>query len=457
MVQGDGKRVLIVGGAGNMGQWLTLYLARNGCDVSIYDTSPHLPAVLDDVMRRARAQSIPWDGSYIESLDELHKFDVVIIAVPIGSVEESIRECAGRMKPSSLLMDIASRKVAPVRAMVKYAPPHISIIGTHPLFGYNVSNVRGHTVVITEVPGRCSEEWCRWLVEIFESEGAIVIFTTPEHHDEMMSAIQTLVHFAYIALGKTFRAVGMNIDELYNFKTPFFESVFHFLGRILGQSPEVYAAIQMDPYISDIREKFIRECSKLLEKASSKDALLDDLRALRDYFGEANISFASMTSKRLVDDLVEARVELLSSVGKEVAVRNVKKGTVHIGTLESIDLKNDAILLREGRERVRLKFKGVEILGEEFLRAWKLRNAPRCRRDLSFKIRREVDPEALLEILRGVDGIVEARIIDTYSGGQIEPGWLGVTFRLIALRENLDGALKRSRETLARLGGVPRS
>ncbi|MDI6640032.1 MAG: prephenate dehydrogenase/arogenate dehydrogenase family protein, partial [Methanocellales archaeon] len=172
------SKVLIVGGAGNMGQWFARFLMRQNYAVTIADIDPHAKEVAKEL-----------GAGFVEDASEAAgDFDIVLISVPIDVTEEVIGEIAPCMRPSSLLMDVTSVKKGPMKAMRK-APKGVELIGTHPMFGPMVPDPKGQTVILVPVKGRC-ESWLTKIVALFEDNGAHVEFLSADEHDQMMAVIQ---------------------------------------------------------------------------------------------------------------------------------------------------------------------------------------------------------------------------------------------------------------------------
>jgi prephenate dehydrogenase len=252
-------KMLILGGTGETGSWFARYFKARGLDVSVWGPSRKL-----DVADRlgVRFAEDP------ESEAELS--DVVLVSVTIDKTLETIARFAPRMRPGSLLMDVTSLKSEPVKAMDCYAPPGVEVLGTHPMFGPTMPTLNGQTIILTPVMGR-SQSWMPVMKDLFESDGARIEVLGAEEHDEIMAVVQALTHFAYIGIGATLKALDVDIQRSRRFMSPVYEIMIDLVGRILNQSPELYASIQENPKATKVRQAFIGECMRLCEKADSGD------------------------------------------------------------------------------------------------------------------------------------------------------------------------------------------
>ncbi|MDM7934482.1 MAG: prephenate dehydrogenase/arogenate dehydrogenase family protein [Methanothrix sp.] len=251
--------MLIVGGTGETGSWFARYFKEKGLDVSVWGPSGRIEVAERIGVRYAH----DW-------LREVEESDIVLISAPIDRTVEVIREVAPRMHPGSLLMDVTSLKSGPVRAMRTFSPKGVEAIGTHPMFGPTMPTMRGQTIILTPVEGK-SGRWLPVIRSIFESDGARIEILDADEHDEIMAVVQALTHFAYIGIGATLRALDFDVERSRRFMSPVYEIMLDFVGRILDQSPELYASIQQNPKAMRTRQTFVLECMRLCEAADAGD------------------------------------------------------------------------------------------------------------------------------------------------------------------------------------------
>lgn len=204
----------IIGGTGGMGKWFASFFQRVGYPVEVSG-------------RRIG----PDAGQMAE------RCPVVVVSVPMEATDAVVRTIGPLMKRDSLLMDLTSLKVAPVRAMLEASISEV--IGLHPLFGPRVAFLRGQNIALCPVRG---ERWLSWLKNILARNGAILVETTPEEHDKMMALVQALNHFNTLMLGLTLTGQGVSLEELQRFSTPLFRERLDHLNRIISH-PELYAGL----------------------------------------------------------------------------------------------------------------------------------------------------------------------------------------------------------------------
>jgi prephenate dehydrogenase len=205
----------IIGGTGGIGKWFADFFAREGYAVRVSGKSEGIS--LPELAAACR---------------------IVIVAVPIASTIDVIREVGPLLPEEALLMDLTSLKEKPVRAML--AASRAEVIGCHPLFGPDVPSMNGQNIVLCPARGG---KWLGFLQEIFAKNGARITVTAPAEHDRMMALIQGLTHMETLLTGLTLRDSGVEPSELAAFSTPVFRTKEAIAGKVFGPRPGLYAAL----------------------------------------------------------------------------------------------------------------------------------------------------------------------------------------------------------------------
>jgi prephenate dehydrogenase len=193
---------------------------------------------------------------------------VVVVSVPIGVTVEIIKQIGPHMKQDALLMDLTSLKAEPIKAMLQSSS--CEVIGLHPLFGPDVDNIAGCTVVLC--PAR-TERWLDWTKGILTKHGAIVVETTPDRHDELMALVQVLNHVNSITMGMVLSEWGVDLAELQRFATPMFTAKLDIIKEIFTNNPRLYAEIiALNPHTNQIIEFYRRIVSDIETLSKQGDA-----------------------------------------------------------------------------------------------------------------------------------------------------------------------------------------
>jgi prephenate dehydrogenase len=374
----------IVGGYGEMGRWFERFLSEREMDVTLVGRSSH--------------------ADYAD-------FDIVVIAVPIDVTCDVIAQVAPQMKPGAVLFDIASIKVKPVKQMLTSAPQDVELVSVHPLFGPGMPDMDGQTVIVTPVRG---ERGRRFLVDLFENAGAHVEELSAEEHDRLMSVIQGLTHFGYIATGVTLEALHFDIKRSRRFMSPVYEILIDFVGRILGQNPALYASIQMNADRS-VHEAFLTQCAALVDIINAKDhdAFVATMKRAAKHFGDAEP--ALKRSNKLVMANIKELEDFKRSIGSTCGLRNVYSGAVHVGVIKSASPREIAI--EERSKDVILKTENVQLMSEEEVARYRLAQGQRSR-DFSATFPPGADPTIVARVLSTIADVTAVGVVDQYAPRQ---------------------------------------
>ena len=373
-------KAAIVGGHGEMGRWFERFLVERDISVTL-------------VGRSSQAR-------YAD-------YDLVLIAVPIDVTCDVIALVAPQMAPGSLLFDITSVKRAAVKQMLSSAPRDVELVSVHPLFGPSMPDMEGQTVLVIPVRG---ERGCRFLIDLFENAGAHVEELTAEEHDRLMSVIQGLTHFEYIATGVTLEALRFDIKSSRRFMSPVYEIVIDFVGRILGQNPLLYASIQMNTDRS-VHEAFLTQSAALVDiiNANDRDAFVAMMKKAAKHFGDAEP--ALKRSNKLIMANIRELEDFKRSIGSVRGLRNVYTGAAHFGVIKSASPRE--VVVEERSKDVVLKTENVQLMSGEEVERYRLARGQR-HRDFSAVFPSGADPKTVARLLGTIAEVTSVSVIDQY-------------------------------------------
>lgn len=193
------------------------------------------------------------------SLEDAAACDVVMLAVPVQSMQAVIGAIAPHVRPGALVLDVASVKLLPARWMAEALPDSVDIVATHPLFGPQSARngLAGQPLVVCPVRGEAHHK----VAEFGRSLGLAVSITTPEEHDREMAYVQALTHL----IGRTLVNIRIPDEEL---KTNSYQHLLELCGLIGDDSKQLFFAIQnLNPFAQEITGRFIAEANSLLAES----------------------------------------------------------------------------------------------------------------------------------------------------------------------------------------------
>jgi chorismate mutase / prephenate dehydrogenase len=273
-----GAQVLIVGGLGSMGRFLSHWFLQSDYQVRVLDRED-------------------WDnvGSLTAGLD------LCLLAVPIDVTPEVAQRIGPHLPRECVLCDITSLKREPMGAMLQsHQGP---VMGLHPLFGPSTKTMDRQIVVVS--PGR-EEAKCQWLLDQLAVWGNVLVETSPEEHDEIMGIVQALRHFATFTFGQFLYARRVPMLRTLELSSPIYRLELGMVGRLFAQDPALYAQIIFaTPERIALLKQFVQSLVQnmdLLERAD-KEEFIKRFHEIAAWFGPFSEQ-AMRESTFLVEKLV---------------------------------------------------------------------------------------------------------------------------------------------------------
>jgi len=313
-----------------------------------------------------------------------------------------------------------------MEAMLKYAPSGVEILGTHPMFGPSIPNIRGQIVIFVPVEGRCSR-WFPIIRNLYADNGAHIEIMDAVAHDRMMAVVQGLTHFAYISIGSVFRELEFDVAKSRRFMSPMYDIMLDLVGRILAQNPYLYAMIQMNPEVAKVHRAYINQCNQMAEIVRKKDVegFVGLMKKAAAHFGDTES--ALRRSEKLIGTKIAEHEELVRSIGHERALRHIYSGVVHFGVVKKVTPMT--VLLERGGKTTELLIENVRLLDECELFTWKAANLRNVTRDVSIFIPKGSDPEIIKNVVSKSEGVISVDIIDIFNKINNEQTATSVTYR----------------------------
>ena len=233
-------------GFGRFGKLMTRYLAED-CQVMVYD-------------KNGDSEGIKSRGGVVTTFAEACRQKTVILAVPISSMQMVLKEIRPQLQPGTLIIDVCSVKVLPVKWMVEILPDEIDILGTHPMFGPDsaADSLMGSKIVLCRE--RINDEAYDPIKTYLESKGLIVIETSADQHDREIAVSLALTHTIGRALAE-FGAEPQQID------TEGYKRLLHILEVVENDTWQLFEDMnRYNPYADGRRTDFVSALQSINEK-----------------------------------------------------------------------------------------------------------------------------------------------------------------------------------------------
>jgi chorismate mutase/prephenate dehydrogenase len=214
---GEGRRAVVVGGAGRMGRWMVRFLEAQGWATAELD-----PAASEAENRRSRA----W----------LPDADLVVCSTPPDATRRLYRGwCEGGQRPRGVLVDLASIKSPLVEPIRELRRAGCRVASIHPMFGPDTPLLRDKEVVLCDT----GDDEARALIEsLFRPTTAILVHLPLEAHDRVMADVLSLAHATVIAFTLALPAATPAVHS------NTYRALLDLAANAVDQNPDVYFQIQ---------------------------------------------------------------------------------------------------------------------------------------------------------------------------------------------------------------------
>ncbi|QTL93010.1 bifunctional chorismate mutase/prephenate dehydrogenase [Aeromonas jandaei] len=208
---------------------------------------------------------------------------LVMVAVPID-ITCQIIDRLGNLPADCLLVDVTSVKSAPLEHML--AVHRGPVLGLHPMFGPDVASLAKQVIVCCQGRDAAASQW---LLEQMTIWGARMQQVEAKAHDEAMTFIQALRHFATFAYGWHLSREGANLERLLALSSPIYRLELAMVGRLFAQDPHLYADIILSSpqNLAMIRSYYqnFGEALGLLERGD-REGFIEAFSQVSGFFGD---------------------------------------------------------------------------------------------------------------------------------------------------------------------------
>lgn len=215
--------------------------------------------------------------------------DFVLLAVPVGQIDQVMQHIAPHLEKNAVISDVGSTKMNIVEAARTYLNDHLAhFVPAHPIAGTEFSGAtaadtqlfQNKPFILTPLPEN-DPDAIEHVAKIWRHCGANIFYLQPERHDQMLAAISHLPHILSFLLMQHVNDVSdgkpMEFLQLAG-------SSLNDMTRIAGSSPEMWCDICLDN-----REILLTQIKNYQQKLSHLHQLLDhcDRDALQKLFSDA--------------------------------------------------------------------------------------------------------------------------------------------------------------------------
>ena len=249
---GSGRRALVIGGAGKMGQWFVSFLASQGFAVEVADPTPAPEGV---------TCVADW-----RSTDLRHDF--IVLATPLGATDAILKDLALRRAPG-VIFDVGSLK-SPLRAGLVALKSHgCKVTSVHPMFGPDTELLSGRHVIFIDLghPGALAAAR-----ELFSPTMAEQVVMSLDDHDRLIAYVLGLSHALNIAFFTALAESGEAAPRLAKLSSTTFDAQLDVASRVAQESPDLYFEIQsLNDYGAESLEALSQAVERLRTSVLTQD------------------------------------------------------------------------------------------------------------------------------------------------------------------------------------------
>jgi len=219
-----GQKALVIGGAGQMGQWFSQFLSSQGYEVWIADPCD-------------KSGQFPQDQNWTKQIDQ---YALIVVAAPIKTTAAILTELLV-LRPSGLIFDISSLK-SPLREPLRaLADAGCKVTSVHPMFGPATRLLTGRHVIFSDVGNPSAVQQARAL---FDPTMAEQVVMSLEDHDRLIGYVLGLSHALNIAFITALRESGEAAEKLTQMSSTTFDAQMAVASDVAEENPHLYFEIQ---------------------------------------------------------------------------------------------------------------------------------------------------------------------------------------------------------------------
>lgn len=264
------RRILILGGAGKMGRWLTRFFAGQG----------HAVTTLDPAGGVEGARAATDLGSSVAGAE------VVLLATPL-SVGRRVLEHVLAERPAALVADIFSLKSPVLDLLTGAAARGLKVASLHPLFGPDVRTLSGRVMAVLDCGNPAAAEGAASLFR----DTALTITSLPlAEHDGFIQYVLGLSHLVAILFATTLGRSGRPFADLATMASTTFYKEARTAAEVARENPLLYYEIQHLNRHSAELFALVKESLETIERAAlgeKPEAFVELMQRGRRYFPEA--------------------------------------------------------------------------------------------------------------------------------------------------------------------------
>ncbi len=247
------QKILVVGGAGEMGRWLSRFARTMGHEVRALD--PKGATRLEAPRERSLAAGAAWA-------------DLIVVATPIDVAPKVYREL-WHTGTRAVVLDVLSVKTPLLSSIRRGLSLGYRVTSVHPLFGPKVRPLSGHNLLVLECGDPSATEAA---AALFRPSSLSVSVLPVAEHDVLMADLQALPRVVNLLFASALTRAGRRRQELAKTETPSFRRQAEVTRTVLAENPDLSLALLVrNPGSRQILTRLERGLAELRQTLASPD------------------------------------------------------------------------------------------------------------------------------------------------------------------------------------------
>jgi chorismate mutase/prephenate dehydrogenase len=256
--RGDGRRALVVGGAGQMGRWFARFLDSQGFVVEIVDpaVSATAAASADGFAQRRRL------------VDGRCDHELIVVVAGIEASNRVLCELAA-LAPPGVVIDVASIKAPLAEGYAALRAAGVAVASMHPMFGPGAVLLADRHVVVIDLGVERATAMAR---QLFAATTAEVVEMSLDEHDRLMAEVLGLSHAINIVFGAALADGGQDERRLDRISSATFSAQTRVTRAVVNENPQLYYEIQsLNPNSGEALVRFAGALERLRAALAAGD------------------------------------------------------------------------------------------------------------------------------------------------------------------------------------------
>ena len=221
--KGDGRKALVIGGAGKMGRWFVEFFASQGFATTVADVT------IEDGPKQFRN----WTDAGVD-------YDVMIVAAPLAVSGRILAQLAV-LKPKGLIFDIGSLKSPLIDGLRELRSAGCRVTSLHPMYGPDTRLLSGRHLIFCDAG---DAEATADAKELFAATMVEQLDMGLDDHDRLIAYVLGLSHALNIAFFTALAESGEAAPKLAKLSSTTFDSQLLVSAAVAQDNPHLYFEIQ---------------------------------------------------------------------------------------------------------------------------------------------------------------------------------------------------------------------